>query len=485
MNTKIKSVLYTRLFRLLSFLILSPFPLYLSAQSSLEKAEHAVNVASGIAGLFKKKKKDSTATNSKQEQVTSVGGNVVIAGDILPEAKYVDVEKMYRFKYGHAIVEKGNLSTIIDPKGNTIAPYTNQFIYGDKALLAHRVKDVVKLYNSSCKMVAEINDKNSWSVNGNFYLSYEQAFTNLIDQNGNRYNIRKETFADGRNIGIGTNSLTSDSAIIVRENLKNGGSLYGLKNLSNKIIAQPKYQMIYEFLDGYAVYKTTDAYNKEQFGILNEKGIETSPRFSSSPLSMGGGYYFLKGNIESPVEYAIITPTGDIVFKEMKNSTNSYRFTLYDDGYFFDHQNMLIMDLKGTIWKQEDFLKKAGINGKQIKLYSTSFSSCLTSNDPLLPTKQTDFWNKDGFLNFVYQYQQGSYVLANREFYGLYNVKTGQVILGNYVDMIAFDPVSGLATTTKLTGKKSPNGYAEEIRGAINHDGNFVIVQKAEKKSDF
>lgn len=481
MKTTIKSVLYTRLFRVLSFLILSPFPLYLSAQTSLEKAESAVNVASGIAGLFKKKKKDSTAVNSKQEQTIVAGGNVVIAGNILPDAKYLDVDRMDRFKYGHAIVEKGNVSTVIDPKGNAIAPYTNQFIYGNKALLAHRVNDVVKLYNSSCKAVAEINDKRFWSVNGNFYQTSEQTFTNLIDQNGNRYTIRNETLPDGRVTNIGANELTSDSAIIIWARLKNGGSKYGLKNLSNKIIAQPKYELIYDFFDGYAIYLIKDQYDKEQFGIINEKGIETSPRFSSMPTAMGAGYYFLRGNSDSPIEYAIITATGDIIFKEMKSSGNFHKFLFYDDGYFFDHDSGLMMDLKGTIWKQEDFLRKAGINEKQIKIYSNSVSACLPSNDRL----QTNFWNKDGFLNFVYQYVRADDPLKNRQFYGLYNVKTGQITLGNFTDMMAFDPVSGLSTATKLTGNKAPNGYAEEIKGAINRDGNFVIVQKAEKKSDF
>ena len=483
MNTTIKSVLYTRLFRLLSFLILSPFPLYLSAQSSLEKAESAVNVASGIAGLFKKKKKDSTATNSKQEQVTSAGGNVVIAGNILPDAKYIDVDGIGRFNYGHAIVKKGNTSSIIDPKGNAIIPFTDKFIEGKKALLSVRIDDAVRLYNSSCRTVAEIKDRKFWSVDGNFCKTNEQTFTNLIDQNGNRYTIRKETLADGRTTDIGTNSLTSDSAIIIRASLKNGGLLYGLKNLSNKIITQPKYEMIYDFVDGYAVYKTTDAYNKKQFGILNEKGVETSPRFSSSPLPMGSGYYFVRGNSDSPVEYAIITPTGDIVFKEMRNSGNFYRFTLYDDGYFFDEENRLIMDLKGTIWKQDEFLKKAGINEKQIKVYSNSFTYPISI--PYSPLKETDFWYRDGFLCFSYKNLQGNDLIKNGECYGLYNVKTGQIILGNFTSAAAFDPISGLANVTKITGNKAPNGYAEEIKGAINRDGNFVIVQKAEKKSDF
>ena len=483
MNTTIKMVLQTRLFRLLSFLIISPFPLYLSAQTSLEKAESAVNVASGIAGLFKKKKKDSIATNSKQEQATIAGGNVVIAGNILPDAKYIDVDYMERFKYGHSIVKKGNMSAIIDPKGNAVSPFTDQLIHGDKALLSLRINESERLYNSSCKMVAEIKDKKSWSITGNFYMTSDRGSVTLIDQNGKSYTIRNETLPDGRTTEIGVRELTSDSVITISGSLKgNIGTLFGLKALSNKIIVQPKYGMIYDFIDGYAVYKTTDAYNKVQSGILNEKGVETSPRFSSLPEPMGAGYFIVAGNDDSPIQYAIITSTGDIVFKEMKNSGNFYRFTIYDDGYFFDNENDLIMDLKGNIKKQSEFLAKAGFSNNQQRFYKNSFVHGS-------PYEKMNPWYKDDILCFYYltkeDEEESRRVSFSSKRYGFYNVKTGQIVIGNFVDPIFFDPISGLANVRKLTGKKTPSGAAEIITGAINRDGNFVIVQKAEKKSDF
>jgi len=483
MNTTIKSVLYTRLFRVLSFLILSPFPLYLSAQTTLQKAESAVNVASGIAGLFKKKKKDSTAANSKQEQTIVAGGNVVIAGNILPEAKFIDAERMGRFTYGTSIVEKGSKKAVLDSTGNFIIPFSHSYndIDKKKRLISATTDKGYHLYNYLGQRVAEINE-NGWYWKGGYFHSNKSSYEAFIDYKGSKYTLKNETLPDGRTTSI-IYEQTSDSALKIQGRLKNGGTLYGLKALSNKIIVRPKYQMIYDFVDGYAVYLTEDQYGKSQFGILNENGVEISPRFSSAPEPLKAGYYFVKGNDDSPILYAIITSTGDIVFKEMKNSGNFYRFTTYDDGYFFDHENKLIMDLKGTIWKQEDFLKKAGINEKQIQVYSNSFTYPMTL--PYSPLGETDFWYRDGFLSFSYRNLQGNDALKNDECFGLYNVKTGQIILGNFTTATAFDPISGLANVTKITGNKSPNGYVEEVKGAINRDGNFVIVQKAEKKSDF
>ena len=483
MNTTIKSVLYTRLLRVLSFLILSPFPLYLSAQTTLQKAESAVNVASGIAGLFKKKKKDSTAANSKQEQTIVAGGNVVIAGNILPDAKYLDVDWMGRFTYGTSIVKIGNKEAVLDSTGNFIIPFSHSYnnIDKKKRLISATTDKGYHVYNYLGQKVAEIGEL-GWYWKGGYFNSNKSSYELFIDYKGAKYTLKNETLPDGRATSI-IFEQTSDSALKITASLKYSRSQYGLKSLSNKIIAQPKYEMIYEFLDGYAVYLIKDQYDKDQFGILNEKGVETSPRFSSSPQAMGGGYFLIQGNSDSPVEYAIITPTGDIVFKEMKNSGNFYRFTTYDDGYFFDHENKLIMDLKGTIWKQDDFLKKAGINEKQIKVYSNSFTYPMTL--PYSPLKETDFWYRDGFLSFSYRNLQGNDVLKNDECFGLYNVKTGQIILGNFTTATAFDPISGLANVTKITGNKAPNGYVEEVKGAINRNGNFVIVQKAEKKSDF
>lgn len=482
MNTTFKSVLYTRLFMLLSFLILSPFPLYLSAQSSLEKAESAVNVASGIAGLFKKKKKDSTATNRKQEQATSAGGNVVIAGNILPDAKYIDAERMNRFTYGTSIVEKGNKKAVLSSTGNFIIPFSHSYndIDKKKRLISATTDKGYHLYNYSGQKVAEINEY-GWSWQGGLFHNRKNPSDIFIDYKGIRYSLKNETLSDGRTTSI-IFGQTSDSALKIEGRLKNGGSLYGLKALSNKMIVQPKYDMIYDFIDGYAVYKTTDAYNKVQSGILNEKGVETSPRFSSLPEPMGAGYFIVAGNDDSPIQYAIITSTGDIVFKEMKNSGNFYRFTIYDDGYFFDNENDLIMDLKGNIKKQSEFLAKAGFSNNQQRFFKNSFVH--TS-----PDMNEDSWYKDDILCFYYltneDEEESRRVSFSSKRYGFYNVKTGQIVLGNFVDPVFFDPISGLANVRKLTGKKTPSGAAEIITGAINRDGNFVIVQKAEKKSDF
>ena len=490
------------------------FPLAVIAQTNTNKAiTKGESDLKALKGLFVKHKKDSAAAQNKNNNtvtaksddptasynniaVTGSSKNIIYAGKVTSETKTIDCDEAAPvrprdFNYGLCIIQKGNSYALIDSGAKFIVPYgkfSSITFHGGLAYLQSNKE--IFICTSQKKLIADTYfehlNLSASNLSSNFVL-YGNSFA--IDNKGNKYNLTPGKLDDGS---------TSESFLDIKGNVilfttfgKNAKEEFGIKNIiSDKVILyyDDGYVTFSEFSqlfvdgfvdDGYGLYILKDEYGKYTYGIISETGEKTTPAKFSSISNLGGGYFHVNGAPESEISNAIINYKGDIIYKELKVAKDHYNFDRYEEGYFFGEgvrgangRTTYMMDTAGNIWNQSDFLVKVGF----------SISKNIYFDGPYIFQPPASYissvirlGNKDGFLIFRYV---NNHISAAINLQGLYNIKTGKIIMGNFTALSSFDPVSGLAYAEQDTDTKNPGGQEVYNKGYINREGNFVILLK-------
>jgi len=436
-----------------------------------------------LGDLFKKKKKDpaikspageqpgsSQATSdSKKIGTTSTTGGAK-AGDVLPGAKSLDVDVMYPFNNGSAVVAKGTSFALINARGETIIPFNtygslatdlavNQYSMLLNGFIRYRTADQREwgYLNPDGKILARgvsigltENKKLLLINNNNGTTSYGTIDGKIYTHPGT---------LDDINEGIG----------IVRKTVDNGNrAIFLYKKLTGETITSAIFDEAYPFSNGMALVGKKDDFGVMKYGYINSLGKLVIPfSYSVKPSSFMSGFAKVVPKDKSAFEYAFINKRGEIVFKQTSADIGKYgvfdRFTDYGLAINFKS----VMDTTFKIVSKKDFFASFGIT--QEAWFNQEASYMENEKNPKL------FFSIRGVNS-----KSTTYPL-----YGFINLTQRKVVMPAFdlynQHFIYFDPVSHLAYAKTPLGRDEKNVPVFR-EGYINEDGLFVFVKGAGSK---
>lgn len=475
------------------------------AGKQVNEAVDTFNTIKGIFGKKKNKSADSVANkeNTTKEMANPINRsstNIYYAGKISNDVRYIDCDELYDFNMGAAIIKKGNSYALINSKGDFIIPFNKYSkITEVNNLTKSGIFDVnIRATNGFISYEAYINSQGKELIGGDAYKNYmpsedgkhlisitenqkaQTSVVTVIDSKG----IKKTFSIDGLcSRGYHGSRYFQDSVIVFNKTIGNK-TRYGFKAL-NGFSSPATFETLENFFYGLAEFSKTDEYGKVKYGFVNRKGeIILQPKFSQKLYRFRGKYVYVNASQDADFESALIDQTGKIIFKNTKESIEKFdRIRTVDDG--FAYSSKALIDDKGLAYTQQDFFKKIGITiGPNSKFKSGYF----------VPKNMAWVYDDN---NQRFTLAENTALLGSIEYNGLYNVKTGKVLLIrllstsggishlNWNDalnaQLLFDSESGLARVTLHTDKKDKNGSYIGINGYIDGEGVVKIIREAKK----
>lgn len=472
------------LVKLLTVCVALSLTIYCPAQSKSSKSSTADLQKSikELGDLFKKKKNSGSVntnagipstpqqTTDKSKIATTTSSGAGTAGNVLPGAKTLDVDVMYPFDNGAAVVAKGSSFALINAKGETIIPFNtygslgsnvaiNQYSMLLNGLIRYRTLDQREwgYLNAEGKILARgvsiglTENKRLLQINNN------NGTTSYGTTDGKIYT--HPGTLDEINEGIG----------IVRKTVDNGNrAVFWYKKLTGEAITSAIFDEAYSFSDGMALVGKKDNYGLMKYGYINSSGKLAIPfSYSVKPSNFMSGFAKVEPKDKSAFEYAFINKRGEVVFQQTLADINKYgvfdRFTNYGLAINFKS----VMDTTFKIRSKKDFFASFGIT--QDAWFNQEANYMENEKNPKL------FFSIRGLNS-----KSTSYPL-----YGFINLEQKKVVMPAFdlynQSFIYFDPVSHLAYAKTPLGRDEKNVPLFR-EGYINEDGLFVFVKGAGSK---
>jgi len=446
-------------------------PLAISAQTTGEKIENTVNTVSevveAIDGLGWLKKKNSTKSN-KENGANSSAAGLLTVGKLTANTKYIECDYMEAFNKGAAIIEKGQQYALIDKNGNFIVPYgkfsgisTNikgheNMFDGTGFFYATYFQNSAQkscILNAEGKIVRMLNDGLSdYEISADkkvliYFVSKQDKtspdlYMELIDFNGKVYRITKEP---SWTIPIRT---FNNDVFIYGDNV-NDQMLYGIKDINNKVLLKPTYNIMHRFSDGVAIVGKYNALNQMRFGIIDKTGkVLVQPSYEYQPGDFHTGLAIIRG---ADGLNTFINKNGKIIYKTEE------RFPWVKNGIIFERKAMI--DTLGKVTSVLDFIKPFKImlkpNNEQAH---TSFQKGYEDNENQMVVEVR------------------AYSAATGAYAGTYDFSSGTMIYmpSNMEARFSKDNVSGLIHVVMEIDQRT----RKEVEGYLNDRGEFVFIKK-------
>ncbi|HYF32514.1 MAG TPA: WG repeat-containing protein [Chitinophagaceae bacterium] len=379
-------------------------------------------------------------------------------GTVAPSAKYLDVDHVYPFNRGAAIIVKGNSHAIIDQNFHQIVPF-NKYEYiashGRSGLFSGSAKfKPTDLLNSQGKVIHSFRgdpprienwpDGFAWFGEARRELTIIPVAITCINAKG-----RKITFKT-------TNALTFDEwhEGLVRFNTENG---YGYMDTSGKIVIPAQYVSAKEFSEGLAAVSKKNEFGEIKWGFIDKTGKVKIPfQYSMPPSSFGFGLAAIVPRVQTDIKFSLINQNGEVRVNVPLSSKAEVNTDKKFVGGFMRASLLGGCDILGEEYSYQTMFAQAGLPGRNMKY--------------------PDWYVEE-------PYQDGQIVFARRTRERA--IKKGILDIANerYIDPIfeeisLFDPISNLAYAKLETGKDN-NGFPIYREGYINRQGIFVLVKQA------
>lgn len=379
-------------------------------------------------------------------------------GTVATDAKYLDVDHVYSFNRGAAIIVKGNSYAIIDQTFKQIVPFNKyEYIasYGRSGLFSGSAKfKATDLFNSQGKVIHSFRgdpprienwpDGFAWFGEARRELTIIPVSITCINAKG-----RKITFKT-------TNALTFDEwhEGLVRFNTEDG---YGYMDTSGKIVIPAQYVSAKEFSEGLAAVSKKNEFGEIKWGFIDKTGKVKIPfQYSMPPSSFGFGLAAIVPKVQTDIKFSLINQNGEVRVNVPLSSNAEVNTDKKFVGGFMRASLLGGCDILGEEYTYQTMFAQAGL--------------------PAASMKYPDWYVEE-------PYQDGQIVFARRTREGA--IKKGILDIANerYVDPIfeeisLFDPISNLAYA-KLETDKDNNGFPVYREGYINRQGIFVLVKQA------
>lgn len=417
-------------------------------------------------------------------------------GDISPTAKMIDAEKIGHFSKGAAIIEKGELTALIDSSGNFIVPYgvyrleyirdrdgyrgrdiQSGIFKAKKQITQYNTEDL--LINSKGKVLIDTRIVETSFKTANKFDKYDYRISDdpnyievvssngrlpafYIDWSGKRYQISKRLLDLSEGLGIVT---TED-----------GKAKY--VTLENKFLNAEVYDSAEPFINGLACVSKKDAYGKTKYGFINLKGELVIPfQFSTRPDNFYGNATKVLPQNQDEFKYAFINKSGEVIYKH----TFDYITKLKGDYFNVFYGNLSISSPYGKhLLTTKGYLTSLQENIKGMKLDAIKNKNILE----ITGFAHTS-WIRNHLSNILVYDKQENVQSINTSTSSYIDLNNGKIIDAPFERSsisgyhLVFDPVSQLAYAKMFKGYNASK-RAEYIEGYINREGVFVIVVKKE-----
>lgn len=402
---------------------------------------------------------EKTKNTSEEKKVTK-NSNQLKAGSIHPDAVELDVDKLYPFYNGAAIVQKGKSTALINAKGEFIVPFNKYDIDVQKSKNGFFMlrgmepsRGKVGFLNATGKFIdlKEFHGSNYQryprSVRKNYLNAYDKLnkISYFIDNKGHMFKIQNSNI----------NEFPSEGMILFSIKMKKG-----YKNLKDQIVIKPIYDYAEGFRNGAAVVGKKNEFGEIKYGYIDLKGNAiTALQFSKKPEPFSDDrakvYYKEYG------KYSFIDKKGQVVYTE-SSSYGSYGPFIYNYSKTRKRGGSVIMDKEGSTYSGKGFLNLLGIN-EDMNTPQIEFPNYITYkttnfNDP----NAISFW----FDTSLKSIRNNGLLFLNEKkaFYGTFTAFLGTEI---------YDPVSKLTIATF----KNSNNYGDITEGYVNQNGVFMIIK--------
>lgn len=452
-----------------------------------------------------KVEKGKSGDVSVEEKPKSIGSATTssTAGTLHPSVVYLDNINTLGFKEGVLIVEKNANYSMIDAKGNTVIPFSkipikyihnaggskDFFVYSDLSTTSTGNNDYVM--NGKGEKLLDMSRGNSsngsrYSVAMNglagaeYTCSFDKdfLFVNLIggggvilDKTGKLYPITRPYgfLSEGLVIAYDDKPSTASSGA--------GNPRFGARNLKNQWVVPPNYEYLGPFSEGYAVAGKRNNMGDLLYGFVDNKGTEVIPfKYTVRPGSFRYGRALIQTprNSSSNISHAFINKKGDIVFEITREQVKAKSAAVL--GYARFTQG-LIIDLYGvtdTTGKWMDvntYVKSIGLPAGATIQQNKGSSLLLNSYRDLevMPVHMYET-NPDYLIYEVFNKE------SKEKQYGIYWMKTKQIVPPVFTQLGEMDPVSKLFYAKYRVKKGTAKDAFHE--GFINTDGVFLFLKK-------
>ena len=439
------------------------------SQTLSNEIEAVKQEVKNIGELFKSKKNKKKQANTPESEATNQGDGkgkrLQSAGEVHPNAVYLEVDDMELFNAGAAVVRKGNSTALIDRNGKFIVPFNKHsfqpystssttMLVGYGFFLTDRSAAVTSkgtVYNGFYDLTPD----------NQYAHTFENKKHTYIDSSGRRYVVDYllRDISDG--IGIGNVEVLTDNTFTTYP---------AYISLANKIISKKKYWHLSPFSEGLACVGNPDSYGMIKYGFINTKGEEVIPlTYSNQPSDFKNGLSKVVPTNKADFRYAFINKKGDIVVKHTDNDIRTNlgaEFEPFKNGYS-NIGTRRIMDSTGKIYTQAEFCKMLGVpfslfGGKAFSFAGPRNGKVVYSR-AMLPSDKNPY-NFAGFADPTT------------------NTSTRLVFSTDaYKFSLSFDPVSKLALEKTQIGKDK-EGLPIYRTGYINEEGVYVIIMAEKSK---
>lgn len=434
----------------------------------------------GVFGKRDKKNKNANLSESGQNKeiankstpidpVSGEGQNSLKPGDIHPDAVVLDVDKLYNFYEGAAIVERGSSTALINAKGEFLVPFnTYDFLPNDSYngfFLVRRSynNDIPPGFiNAKGKFIQ--TEKGRGVIFGNYFL---------IGSNGNNKDTRNYFYdLNGKKFVVtghmsGIERVVGDGLVQISINNPKGGFLKGYKNLMDEWVIRPQYQWGSVFNEGAAVVGDYNEFGELKYGFIDIKGNPITPlQFTRPPGLFHNG--LARIFYKEPAEYGFINKKGEVVFTDQGNPF----FDEFILGYSFKKEyragESVIMDKDLKINSDMEFLQMFGIS-ENVKSTTLIFPHYSYNNRPI-ESSMILFTLFDGEKLF------GGFLFPNTKV-GVYGNFITKIPGSGELEEFYFDSVSGLKHMQWKLSKDIRDGGADNVDGYVDKNGVFMIVK--------
>lgn len=464
----------------LSILMIVVFSLEnLYAQTTvIDQANQVVKTGQALKDIFGKKKTANTTSEpatsnssgtSQANRGNSTNNNGLKAGDIAPNAKYLDIDEMLYFSDGAAWVKKGSSTALIDSAARLIVPFNKYQIF-QTGLGPQGAGG--KGYHHGMFAATEISTKRKGYLNskGVFFPASDQALTYMcseymVIQNGNSFTYVDNdwhTFTMTKPV----DNFREGIGVSYQAERRNYGTKLGYKKINNQFVINPQWEAAESFWDGRAIVGKINEFGEMKYGFIDKTGREIFPCvLSNKPGHFSSGLALIEPKDKSEFDYAYINREGQVVIK-MKNSEGL--FSNFYHGYASGLGNK-IMDSTGKIMTGGAFLQKFAIAPDAEFFMPIENVYYYQYCDDILSDK----------INFN-AWVKGSD--KSRKYAGYFDIKTKKVVYAIFEPLdeekiIRFDKVARLSYAKMVIGYDKEHRQDIFREGFINEDGLFVIVK--------
>lgn len=442
-----------------------------------------------IKNLFGKKSKSAKSENSGYEEPEKGSNNSSPApkkdslkpGDIHPNAKVLDVDEMWPFNGGAAVVRKGVAYALIDSGGTFVVPF-NKYRY---VVYSGVTSGFFEIWGKNLNERFVTNAKGEMlGESGMEYMRLTEDGRYAVFFKGDKNDVRRENklvyldknkrrfivdavsgASEFGNDGIklvyapakGNQETSPYKNLFKGVVLRNTNSLsYAYMNLNNEIVTKEVFDYGRPFSDGMACVGKRNEFGEMKYGFININGEVTIPLiYSNQPSDFVCGRARVMPKEKTEFDYAYINKRGETVIKRKDANVGGFG-SFSKSGFAFIGAKM--MDTTGQVFNTNDFFSNA-VNRISPKEYVTALYY-----SPELEKHIVD----DGKIHFE--------ILGRENGVAYYDLKTKRITgFFSFNRNVYFDPVSRLAYAEKYLGKDKL-GKNIIRKGYINEDGIFMIV---------